>query len=509
MGIAAAIMAGGVLLSRVIGLVRQIFFASIIGPGAEGDAYFVAFLIPDLISYLLAGAYLAITLIPILTRKLVAGDEEDAWRAFWAIARILTIGMTVLVVVAMPFVPTVLRIVEPGFDDFQIAEASRLTRIVLPAQVFFILGQLFTAVQFARERFAIPALGPIVYNVGIIAGGLIGTAGQEQPTADGFAWGALAGAVVGIFALQWWGAHRAGLRFPTGSIARHPSVRRYFVLAIPLMLGQSLVVFDEQLGRSFASLHGDGAVSWLSFGRQTMLIPVGVIAQAAGVAAYPFLARLFAEGKHRELAATVGQAIRYVLIFSLAGAAALMALSVPMVRLLFERGEFTHPDTIVTAGTVVLFSIGVPMWGVQQILARGFFAREQMWPPVIMGTIATVAAVPTYWLLNRTLGLEGLALASSIAITIYTVLLGIAWYRRTGVSELGSVVRTFALNLPIVAVAGLAGWWVTEAILSAADSTGFWTSVLAAGAGGVIVLVVGLGPGLRAEKRRHQALPLP
>nr|NIU22305.1 murein biosynthesis integral membrane protein MurJ [Actinomycetota bacterium] len=180
MGIAAAIVAVGTLLSRVLGLVRQVVFAWLLGAGSAGDEYFVAFLIPDFLNYLLAGAYMAITLIPILTRRFAAGDDEDAWRAFWAVARPLTIGSVALVVVAMPLVEPVLRLIEPGFTDEQVANAARLTRIVLPAQIFFILGQLLTAVQFARERFVIPTLGPIVYNIGIIAGGLIGALGNGE-----------------------------------------------------------------------------------------------------------------------------------------------------------------------------------------------------------------------------------------------------------------------------------------------------------------------------------------
>ena len=350
-------------------------------------------------------------------------------------ARPLSIGITSLAIVAMPFVEPLLRLVEPGFTDDQVAEAARLTRIVLPAQIFFVLGQLLTAWQFAREKFVIPTLGPIVYNLAIIAGGLIGGLGRDNPSADGFAWGALAGAVIGIFGLQVWGAWREGLRFPGERIRRHPAVRRYFALAIPLMLGQSLVVFDEQLGRTFGSLHADGGVSWLTFGRQTMLVPVGVVAQAAGVAAYPFLARLAAEGKHVELAQAVGRALRYVLVFSLAAAAALIALSEPVVRLLYERGSFDAADTTAVAGTVVFFAIGVPMWGIQQILARGFYAREEMWAPVVVGTLATVAAIPIYWVLDNALGVDGLALASTVAITLYTAVLAVMWYRRTGASH--------------------------------------------------------------------------
>lgn len=492
MGIAAAIVAGGVLLSRMLGLVRQIVFAWILGAGTTGDEYFVAFIIPDFLNYLLAGAYMAITLIPILTRRFARGDDEDAWRAFWAVTRPLAIGVTLLVLVMMPLVEPILRAIEPGFTDAQVSTAARLTRIVLPAQIFFILGQLLTAVQFARERFLIPSLGPIVYNLAIIAGGLMGGLGRDDPSADGFAWGALAGAILGIFLLQVWGAWRAGLRLPTGSIRRHPAIKRYFMLAIPLMLGQSLVVLDEQLGRTFGSLVSDGGVSWLSFGRQTMLVPVGVIAQAAGVATYPFLARLVAEGRHREMAEAVGRAVRYILVLSLAAAAALMALSIPAVRALYERGSWDAFDTSMTAGTVVLFAIGIPMWGAQQIFARGFYAREEMWAPVVIGTVATAVAFPAYWVLQDRMGVDGLALASSLAITLYTIALGVEWYRRTGWNHLIPVLATMAKALPHAAVGGLGAWMVADALLG--SDPALWIDALGVAAGGAIVLAAVLGP---------------
>jgi putative peptidoglycan lipid II flippase len=493
MGVAAAIVAGGVLVSRLLGLVRQVVFAWMLGAGSTGDEYFVAFLIPDLLNYLLAGAYMAITLIPLLTRRFAAGDEADARQAFWAIARPLTIGIVLLVIVAMPLVEPLLRIVEPGFTEAQVAEAGRLTRIVLPAQIFFVLGQLLTAWQFAREKFLIPTLGPIVYNLAIIAGGLLGGFGRDDPSATGFAWGALAGAVLGIFALQAWGAWREGLRLPGERIRRHPAVRRYFALAVPLMLGQSLVVFDEQLGRTFGSLHADGGVSWLTFGRQTMLVPVGVIAQAAGVATYPFLARLAAEGKYTELSRAVGQALRYVLALSLAAAAALMALSQPLVRLLYERGSFDAADTVATAGAVVFFAIGVPMWGIQQILARGFYAREEMWAPVVVGTLATVAAVPIYWLLDEAMGVDGLALASSLAITLYTAALAVLWYRRTGAAAARPVVATGLRILPVAALGCLAAFGLSD-WLAGRLTSGWLADAVVVALAGAVAVVIALGP---------------
>jgi putative peptidoglycan lipid II flippase len=349
-------------------------------------------------------------------------------------------------------------------------------------------------VQFARERFVIPTLGPLVYNLAIIAGGLLGGVGRDDPGADGFAWGALAGAVLGIFALQAWGAWRAGLRFPQGTIRRHPAVRRYFALAIPLMLGQSLVVLDEQLGRTFGSLITDGGVSWLTFGRQTMLVPVGVIAQAAGVATYPFLARLAADGKLQEMGAAIARALKYVVLFSLVALAGLMAMSIPVVRVLYERGSWEAGDTIITAGTVVFFALGIPLWGVQQILARAFYAREQMWAPVIIGTLATAAAIPIYWGLYEAMGVDGLALASTLSILLYTVGLAVVWYGRNGWEPSRPVAFSTMRAVPVAATAGLAAWGVAEWVLSRFAVEGFGASLAALAAGGVVLAAVASAP---------------
>jgi putative peptidoglycan lipid II flippase len=269
-------------------------------------------------------------------------------------------------------------------------------------------------------------------------------------------------------------------------------VPRYFALAIPLMLGQSLVVLDEQLGRTFGSLVSDGGVSWLTFGRQTMLVPVGVIAQAAGVATYPFLARLAAEGRHREMAQAVGRAIRYIFVFSLAATAALATLSIPAVRALYERGSFDAVDTAATAGTVVFFALAIPMWGAQQILARGFYAREEMWAPVVIGTVSTAAALPIYWGLQRVMDVDGLALASTIAITIYTIALAIVWYRRTGWEHAIPVAGTAVRATLAAALGALASWTLARVILDA--GTGFGLDAAAVVVGGVAVLAVVFGP---------------
>ena len=482
MGRAALVVSAGVLLSRVLGLLREVVLADLIGANAAGDAYRIAFIIPDFLNYLLAGGYLAITFIPILNRHFAADDEAGAWRAFVAVARPIGMAMAVLVALGMLLAEPVIDSVT-ALDPAGVREATRLTRIILPAQFFFVVGTLLMAVQYARGRFLIPTLAPIVYNLMIILGGLVLT-DRADPSADGFAWGVLAGAIIGNFLIQAYGAYREGLRLPGGVPMVSPVLREYLFLALPLMLAQSLVLLDESFARVFGTQLGDGPASQLGFARQTMLVPIGVVAQAAGVAAYPYLSRMAEEGKLQELSATLARAIRYVVVASLLATAALMALSVPTIRALFERGQFGPADTAASAGALVFYAIGIPFWGVQQLLARGFYARRQMWTPVVVGTAATVLAVPVYIILKEAMGIDGIALASTVSIAAYTLVLGVIWLSRTGTGAAADVGRTTGRALAPAIAAGTAAWVAARLLEDVAG--GFAGAALQVAIGGLV-----------------------
>jgi putative peptidoglycan lipid II flippase len=337
MGTAALIVSAGVLISRILGQLREIIFASLLGATGSTDEYVAAFAIPDFLNYLLAGGFLSITFIPILSRYLADDDEEGGWEALSAIIRPVAAGLIGLIVVGWVLAPRIIGALFPRFNAGQIANTIHYTRIVLPAQLFFVLGALFAAVQYTKGVFAIPTLAPIIYNLGIITGGVGYAVVTGNPSPEGFIWGALCGAFLGNFVLQWWGARRVGMRLDLRIPWRNPVLKEYLLIAFPLMIGQSIVVLDETFMKVFGQFVGSGAATELNYARRTMLVPVGVIAQAAGVATYPFLARLFAEGKVEAMKNAVDRALRYVLVFSMAAAALVAAMTVPVVRALFQR----------------------------------------------------------------------------------------------------------------------------------------------------------------------------
>src|SRR5512139_4257063 len=290
----------------------------------------------------------------------------------------MEIAMLFFIVLGEFIAARVIPLIAPGFPPGQIATAARLTRIVLPAQIFFYLGGLLMAVQYARKQFFLPAMAPLIYNAGIIAGGLL--LGREHGMA-GFAWGVVAGSFLGNFILQAYGARRGGLPFTPRIDLSDSGFREFVRLSIPIMLGFSLVVVDEWTTRVFGSFLLAGAITWLNNARRLMQVPVGIFGQASGVASYPFLSAQAARGEKAEMWNTLSVTLRWVFFVSCAAAAAVSVLSREVVLVVFKRGAFTIEDTIKTASALAVFSVAIPFWCAQAIVARGFFAMRDTWTP--------------------------------------------------------------------------------------------------------------------------------
>ncbi len=488
---AALVIATSVLLSRVLGVIRDALIARLIGVNPEADLYFDAFLIPDLLNDFLAGAYLTITLVPILSRHLESGDNDSASRAFTSVFRFMAVAIVALTIVMWIFSDALTGLLFPEVPDAE--RLASMTRIVLPAQIFLVLGALLMAVQYTHKRFLIPAAAPVIYNVGIIAGGLVGTAVGEA-TPEAFLIGAVVGAGVGNFGLQWFGARRTGTWFTPVAKGRS-AVGEYLVLAIPLMIGQSVAVLDEQFVRIFGQLDL-GATAALSYSRKLVMVPIGVIAQAAGVAAFPFLAGLYARGAHDELVETTGRAARKTLFVAAAATAGLVVLARPLVRLVFQDGRFSAADTDLVSSLVVLGAFAIPAWGLHQLLARHFYAKRKMWTPVIIGTIFSALAIPTWLGLHRIMGVQGFALASTVVMTAYALGLLVAWGFDSGWSAVRRLAPAFLRSLVSASVAAIVGWVVVDSMGAGAGEIGLIEALFVALVAGCVTVAAFLGMSL-------------
>jgi putative peptidoglycan lipid II flippase len=222
-GVASVIMMSSVLASRLIGVFREAVIAYIGGAGAEVDAYQVAFIVPEILNHFVASGFLSVTFIPIFAAYLSRNREDDGWRIFSVIYTCFGSLLLIVSLLSFIFAPWLIDLVAHGRTDPEFkALAVKMTRIIIPAQFFFFSGGLFMAIQFAKERFSVPAVAPILYNLGIIAGGaLLGPwLGME-----GFSWGVLGGAFLGNFAVQLWAARRVGLKFRITFDFNHPDFK--------------------------------------------------------------------------------------------------------------------------------------------------------------------------------------------------------------------------------------------------------------------------------------------
>ncbi len=446
----AGIVMVSVLASRILGFFREWTVALEIGSSGVTDAYYAAFTLPDFLNYLVAGGSLSLTFIPVFAQYVAENREEDGWHVFSTVVTFMGLALIGFVSLGEIFAPQLVGLIAPGFDHARKARVIFLTRLMLPAQVCFYLGSLLAAVQYAKAQFVVPSLAPVIYNLGVILGGIL-LASRIGVT--GFAVGVLAGALAGNFLLQVYGAGRAGARFRPNLDLRHPGFLLFVKLSVPIMLALSLVFADDWIIRWFGSYLEPASITWLSYAKTLMRVPLGVVGQAVGVAFFPFLAQLYSEKKFEELNQTLNSTLKGLTLLLVPLSALTIVQSKPLVYLVFSHTRLRGPDLEATASTLVFFSVGMFAWGVQGILARGFYATRDTVTPAVVGTALTFMTLPLYWLLARQLQHLGLALASSCGVIAYTIVLFILLTRRTENREAASLLQFF---LKVSASAALA-----------------------------------------------------
>ncbi|MCA9503192.1 MAG: hypothetical protein KC616_08910 [Myxococcales bacterium] len=496
---AAGLLAASVLAARLLGFARDALFAGQVGVGAAADAYFAAFMIPDILGYLLAAGAASVAVTPPYVRRLERDGPEAAARfAAVVVGNVgwLSIALTVVLWVAGE---PLLRAQFGAFDEATLEETLRLMRIVLPAQIFFLTGGALRGVLMAHGVFWPQAAASVVYSAMPIVGGLL------WPGTDGFAWGTLLGAAVGQWAIP-----VVALRRLPGAVGRmragpfDADFREYVWLALPLMLGLGLTTVDEWYEKWVGARVAPGAIAAITYARKLMMAPVGVVGQAVGAALLPSLTARHERGDVRGFDGLLTETLRTTLGLGLLAAAALGVLSLPLVRALYEHGEFGRANTLEVSRLLAVLACAVPGWVVQQVAVRGFYARGEMWRAMTLSTVVALAAFPVYLQAARSGGIDGLAIASTGAISV-SAAITIGWLRlRSGAPDLGLLVATGLRTTVLATLAAL----VTGLVLGLSELVhgNAWLALfVGAGVYGVVALVgvrlFGDGP-LRAGVER-------
>jgi putative peptidoglycan lipid II flippase len=431
---ATLLLISAVMLSRVIGYARDAYIAWAYGAGGATDAYVAAFTLPDFLNYIVAGGAASITFISIYTRFLAEKRDADAQKTFSIIITVMTAVMIVGTIATEIFAPQFVRWFVKGFPPDKIELCVHLTRILLPAQIFFYVGGVVSAVLLSHRLFLFPAFGPLIYNVFIILGGVVG---GRHFGIQSLAYGALIGSFAGPFLASVIGAARIGTGYRPSLDVSNPAFREWVKLSVPLMLGVSLVTADDWILRHYAS-SGVGDITRLTFAKRLFAVPIAVLGQATGQASLPFFARLFNEKKLKEFATTVNDSVYRVSAASLLATGWMMVAAVPLIDLVYRRGKFLFSDTQTSAVYFFWFSLSLVLWAAQGLYARAFYAAGDTLTPMVAVTVITVVSLPIYSVLFNTFGVIGLAWASDIGIGInLAALAGLLHFR--GLVSLGEM----------------------------------------------------------------------
>jgi putative peptidoglycan lipid II flippase len=486
-GIAAAIMMGSIFLSRFFGFFRLMVIAYVGGRSADVDAYQVAFVIPEILNHIVASGFLSITFIPIFSRYLAEDREDEGWKVFSIISCGFGSLLLVFIACSVFFTPELVAIIARGRPDTVFREnVITMTRIIIPAQFFFFMGGLFMAVQFAKEKFFIPALAPLIYNLGIIAGGIFLS---DRLGMQGFSWGVLFGAFVGNFALQWWGAQKVGMKFSINFNFKHPELKIYVKKTLPLMFGLTMFFSMEIFMKFFGSYLPPGSIADLEYSFRTMLLLVAFFGQAVGVASYPFMARLVAENKLQEMNQLLNDTLKYLSLV-IPVSVLLMVLRRDVILILFQRGEFDIAATEHTSLVLVYLLIGAFAVAANTIVPRAYYALQDTLFPAIYGTVAVLISIPFYLMGLKLMGTQGVALAVSLSAILQVFVLYILWNKRSHNHGSKEVYRFYLKIIILSTLVGIVLVWFRIRVLAWIDSTTITGSLMAVLFTGVLFLIV-------------------
>ncbi len=453
-GRAGAIMMASLFLSRVLGIARDTIMAAMFGRTALTDAYVLAFQIPDLLFFLIAGGALSSAFIPVFSEYLHTERERDAWRIFSSVVNIMALFLLLVIAAAWIFAIPLAQKVAPGKSAELIPLIAQMSRILLPAQFAFFIGGLMFGTLYARQRFAVPGLGPNVYNLGIIFGALI-ISHFVSPGIVGMAIGALVGAVLGNLVIPMVAMAQMGSRYEFAIDWKHPGVRKVFRLMLPVVLGLSLPGVYAMIMRGYGSYFPEGVNTALDLSNKLMQAPLGIFGQSMAIAVFPALSQFFAQDKMDAFRAQLASTIRTVVFITIPISAVMLVLGQDIVAALLQYGKFKSADTAVVAHCLQMFSFGIAAWCLHPVIMRGFFAMHSSVKPIVIGTITTGVFLGLCSLFVGTgLGYLGLPLASSISAVVLVIMMLGVLIRDLGGFDLKGVLETVVKSLIAAAVMG-------------------------------------------------------
>jgi len=447
------------IASRMLKLVRDTFSAAVFGLGGLQDAFVTAFSLPNLFRRLLGEGALTAALVPKLQEELQARQAAGAFALLSNVATWLAVVTGGLVLVAMLGLSQAYRFQFENSDWYLVAH---LSVVLFPYLAFVCVGAAFGGALNVLGRFTEPALSPIWLNLATIGALAIAVASTDATQLNRIHW-LCAGVLFGGFLQMTVPAlalMRAGWR-PRFDLRRTPAMTEIAALMAPSLFGVAIYQINIYVSRLIAFSIERSAASALFFANRLMELPIGVFAIAVATVIYPLLARHAVEGKFAAMGEDYRKGLRLILVINIPAAAGLALLSEPIVRLLFERGEFTAAQTALMAPLLTLFALGMPFFAMTTLTTRAFYALKDIVTPVKLAAISFAINLGLTLALKDILGARGLVIASTVAVLVQTVLLQRALVRRQHGLAFGQLWRSVGKVLLATMVMGLvvgAGW---------------------------------------------------
>jgi len=445
---AGLVLTAAALASRLLGWVRLLVIGSQFGASRELDAYFAAFRIPDAIFQLVIAGALSAALIPVFSGYRARGEEDEAWKLASSVINLVLIALAAFSLVMAILAPLVVPYIAPGFDVPTTELTVRMTRVMLLSPVFIGMGAVVSGLLNSYERFTIPAIAPLIYNLAIIGSAIVlAPIMGVEGLAVGVALGSLLHLLIQLPQLR-----QVGQRYhPTIGLA-HPGVRRVAWLMGPRMLGLAAAQINFIVSTVLASGLAEGSLTSFNYAFQLMQVPVGVVGISVAVVLFPRLSREAALGKLADVRRYVAQTLRILLFIAAPLTAIMTVLRGPLTAVFFQYGLFSARSTAQTADALLFFTFGLAAYTVVHVLARAFYALQDTRTPVLWAVLAVALNVPLMALLVGPMAVNGLALAMSITATVEV--LGLIWalHDRLSGLDLGDVLGS--LGRAVVAATG-------------------------------------------------------
>jgi putative peptidoglycan lipid II flippase len=473
-------------ISRVAGLVRESVAAAVLGSGAVYSAFTVAFNLPNLIRAIVADNAISAAFVPVFLELRERGEEEEAWRVAGMVIWTTAVVLGAISALFMLLAPLLVPVLMVGTSNVSSDLVVSLTRWLFPIVVLMGLTGVVTGILNSQRIFGVPAFAPVVWNLVIIAA-LFGFArhGSLQHRAHAYAIGILVATLVQfLIPLPLLRGSGGGLAFRLGFGNEH--VRRVLRLMIPVSLGLGLINVNLTLDTVIATHHSDSAAGDLGFAFRLFMLPQGLFSVAVSTVLFPELARAAGGRDLVEVSRIVARGVRAIVFLLLPAAAVSIALASPLVRLLYQHGQFDAGDTRRVAATLVTFSLGLVANGLSLLLTRAFFSLQEPRVPTQVAVINLALNLVLDLALLR-FGAAGIALATAVVTSFNAVALAVLLRRRVGLLHGREVARASLLTViatAYCAAAALGVWYPLDRLLghSIAAQIASLGSGLAAGA---------------------------